>query len=160
MHIFSIKNVGWVLAIFFAALFTINSLEKEGEEFDYVMDSMKFLFSWKANQDYRIACHQESKNNHGDNAVSLVQIGDLIDKGFLACPLEGRVGVPLGVGKALVETAYVPLRAAIPYEIAKSALEGEENKRCSDYIKPLLVACPSLLKPYLERVQFIEQPDA
>ena len=123
------------------------------------MDSMKFLISWQDSQDLRIACHQESKNNHGEEAVSVGQIGDLIDKGFMACPMEGMVGVPLGVGKALAETAYVPLRAAIPYEIAKSALEGEENKRCSDYIKPLLVACPSLLKPYMERVQFIEQPE-
>ena len=75
----------------------------------------------------------------------------------MACALEGRVGVPLGVGKALAETAYVPIRAAIPYEMAKTALQGEKTKRCSDHIKPLIVACPSLLKPYFERVEFIEQ---
>ncbi|WP_018984937.1 hypothetical protein [Salinimonas chungwhensis] len=151
------KYIGWAIGIIFAAMFTHSSLKEEGEEIDYVMDSMSFLLDWRRNQDYRIACHQESENKQEENAVSVGQIGELIDKGFMACALESRVGVPLGVGKFLAETAYVPIRAVVPYEMAKTALQGEKTKRCSDYIKPLIVACPSLLKPYFKRVEFIGQ---
>ena len=119
------------------------------------MDSMSFLIWWISDQSYAMSCNEESENKQGDNAVSVGQIQKLVNKGLTACLLDGRVGVPLGVGKALAETAYVPIRAAIPYEMAKTALQSDTPKRCSDYIKPLIAACPGLLKPYFERVEFI-----
>lgn len=149
------KYVGWMIAIVVTVFFTAQSLKKEKEELNYVMDSMSFLVSWSSKQEYPIACNEEGADNHGENAISVQQIQGLIDKGLMACALEGRVGVPLGVGKALYEAAYVPIRAAIPYELAKNALQQDKSNRCSDYIKPLILTCPSLLTPYFERVQLI-----
>lgn len=114
------------------------------------------LVSWSSNQDYPIACNQEGVDRNEETVINVQQIKSLIDKGLMACALESRVGVPLGVGKALAEAAYITVRAAIPYELAKSALQQNKSNRCSDYIKPLILTCPSLLKPYFERVQFIE----
>lgn len=153
------KYTGWVIAIIFTFLFTYKSLKEEGAEFDYVMDSRSFLVSWSSNQDYPIACNEEGVNKYEENAISVQEIQALINKGLLACALEGQVGVPLGVGKVLVEAAYIPIRASIPYELAKSALQQDESKRCSDYIKPLVLTCPELLNPYFERVQLIATED-
>lgn len=151
--------IGWVIAIIVTFLLTYKSLKEEGGELDYVMDSMSFLVSWSSNQDYPIACNAEGVSKYEENAISVQEIQALVKKGLMACALDSRVGVPLGVGKALVEAAYIPIRASIPYELAKSALQQDESKRCSDYIKPLVLTCPALLNPYFERVQLIETED-
>lgn len=150
------KVLGWLIAIIFAGLYTVQSLKEEGEELNYVMDSMSFLVSWRINQDYAIACNEEGKESLGDNVISVYQIQGLIDKGMMACELEGRFGVPLGVGKIFAEAVYVPIRAAIPYELAKNALEQNKSNRCSDYIKPIIQTCPILLSPYFKRVELIQ----
>ena len=56
------KILGWGLAIIFAALFTLSSLEKEEEELDYVMDSMSFLIRWNSDQSYAMSCNEESES--------------------------------------------------------------------------------------------------
>lgn len=149
------KNIIGVLVLIIAFTLTYQSLKSEGEEFDFVLDSMSFLVSWSSNQDYRIACGEEATERYDEDALNPNQINELINKGLMACALDARVGVPLGVGKALAEAAYIPARAAIPYELAKAALEKGESKRCSDYVKPLILSCPSTLKPYFKHVEIV-----
>lgn len=149
------KYLGFILVVV-ACYLTYQSLEKEGDELDYVMDSMSFLNSWNIDQDYEIACSNEGKERYDEGALEPQQINRLISKGLMACALDAQVGVPLHVGKALAEAAYIPARAAIPYELAKTALQNDEVNRCSDYVKPLILTCPQLLKPYFKRVEIIE----
>lgn len=67
------KYIGWVMAIIFAAMFTHSSLKEEGEELNYVMNSMSFLIEWSKNQDYRIACHEESEISQEKKLLALVK---------------------------------------------------------------------------------------
>jgi len=77
-----------------------------------------------------------------------------VNGGYRTCSLEQRIVVPLNVGRAITETAYIPIRATIPYELAKSTLASDEPMRCSDYMEPLILNYPLLLRPHFEKVEF------
>ena len=147
------KIIICTISIVVAFIITFCSLKEEAEESKYVIDSRKFLIPWATDNTYRNECDKESKIKHGKNAVNARQIKELIDKALLTCELEGRVNIPMRVGATLAEAAYVPYKIAIPAELAKQALQAEKRKRCSDYIQPLLAACPGLLEQYFENVK-------
>ena len=148
-----------LVSIFLAVIglwLTYQSLNKEGEQYNYALDSRSFLVTWSDNQQYHLDCHQEDMNSLEDDSTQALQVSQvkkLVDKGLMSCVMDIDVGVPLGVGRALFEAAYVPAKYAIPYELAKQALESDKPMRCSDYIKPLILACPNLLKHHMKRVE-------
>jgi hypothetical protein len=76
------------------------------------------------------------------------QLIKLRDLAVVNCVKEIRVQVPANVALILFEATYMPLKSAIPYELAKQVIETDKPKRCSHYIKPILLACPKILSPY------------
>lgn len=150
----NIKLLFWAAAILIGFYLTYLTMKNESEQFDYAVDAMGFLPSWQTNQDYSIACRNEGVDRAEESVeqLSVDQIVALVKKGFNVCIVDGYIGVPVGIGRALFEAARIPVNATIPYELAKSALESEKPKRCSDYIKPLIYNCPLMLKPYMSRV--------
>lgn len=142
-----------VLLVICVAL-TLQSLKNESEQLAYAINSMDFLPTWETKQDYSHACQKEGSQGRDEDDGSILkvdQVVSLVKQGFNVCLIDGRVGVPIGVARALFEAAYVPTKATIPYELAKRALEGKP-KRCSDYIEPLIYNCPKMLQPYMNRV--------
>jgi len=135
-----LKNTRTYILLMVGGILVYQSLKSESEQFDYAIDSMGFLPTWRFDQDYSRACHREGEEGPYKDDGEILQVDEivsLVEKGFIACTNDLTVGVPAGVARAIIEGVYVPSKATIPYELAKRAFEGE-LKRCSDYIKPLL----------------------
>ena len=157
-----IKNLVLIISVVVACSLTLKALNTEKIEHVYVLDSMKFLPTWRLNQEYAIECNQEhlvSLTESDVKALEVDQISRLISKAIPKCATEGFVGIPLKVGKTIFEAAAIPVRATIPYELAKAALSSKgspESVRCSDYIEPIVLACPNLLKPYTKQIKQLD----
>lgn len=146
-----LQKTGAGILLLVGAILAYQSLKSESEQFDYVIDSMGFLPTWELDQDYSRACHREgAEGPYKDDGeiLQVYQVVSLVKQGFNVCLIDGTLGVPTGVARAIIEGVYVPSKATIPYELAKRVLE-EEGMRCSDYIKPLIHNCPKMLKPYI-----------
>lgn len=154
-----IKNTILLISIIVASFSTYSALNNEKIEHIHVLDAMKFIPAWSVQQDYANACSQENLSNISESdakALEVYQINSLISKALLRCTVDHYVGVPLNIGKALFEAAAIPVRATIPYELAKKILSSKESTetiRCSDYIEPIVLACPKLLKPYTKQIK-------
>lgn len=148
------KMLGAAVLIVFSLIVLYQSLNNEADEYSYTLESMSFLPNWDMNQDHSIACHQEGRERSGEVTLEVHQINNLVKNGLKVCALEGPIVVPLNVGRAFAETTYIPVKASIPYELAKRTLESDKPMRCSDYMKPLILTCPLKLSPYFKRVEF------
>lgn len=159
-----LKNTILLISLITAGTLTYSAFNTEKVEHIYVLDAMKFIPTWSSDSEYALACKQEQSdrvNEDDAKELEVSQISNLVDKALYKCAIEGYVGIPLNVGKALFESTAIPVRATIPYELAKSVLSSNNSTkpiRCSDYIEPLVLACPKLLKPYTKKIRQLDNP--
>lgn len=149
----------------------INTLSKESVELKYAIDGTGlYNEDAKTNSDFAYECSEmsaraveEYRDENPEAAeikpLEVDQIKKLISIGWKRCVMEGSIVIPANLALVGVETLALHHKAAVPYELAKNALSGSKIKRCSDYIKPLYAACPTLLKPYMTRVEADKKND-
>ena len=127
------------------------NLVNEKKEFHLATNFLPKLINW--HKEDITACVQENINNTTGTEITPInytQILKLKEKAVTSCAMDITVGVPANIALILFEERYIPVESAIPYELAKQALGDDSKSRCSDYVKPLLLACPSILQPYVE----------
>lgn len=154
-----IKSTVSVISILVAIFFIFKALNKEKEDYSYVLDKIGFIASVGGDYKFPNECNQEhsaSLNGSEVKALKVSEIQSLIGKGLLKCTAEVYIDIPLNVGKVLFEAATIPIRVTIPYELAKAVLSSKDPSkptRCRDYVEPIVLACPNLLKPYIKQIK-------
>lgn len=146
----------WIgISLLAGLLLTYQSLKEEGKELNYALESPHFLVTWKLDDRYAPECHNEGQSSGETDIPSTEDIQKIIEMGLQACAFERYVTVPSNVAMSAVEILHVPVRATVPYELAKRVLAKEQDKppRCSDYTEVLIATCPKLLSPHYELVE-------
>ena len=88
--------------------------------------------------------------NSNKKAIDVSQINKLAETAQILCVVESAYIIPSKIALALYEDT---IKNSLSYSLAKKALaqKKESKKKCSDYIDPIIFACPNLLKIIIKK---------